>query len=189
MNIDEIYEPYVLYTEPGSVESLGWSSVEAQQTRFKIISEIGIENSDSVLDVGCGYGDFSYHVGGNYLGIDIRKHPIELAKEKYKLRKFEHKGVFAVEENFDWVVGSGIFCFNSETWERDTLKTLTKMYELSNKGVAVNFLSAVNEEHEPDTLVCKYPGEVIDKIVSKICHKFTVRHDYELQDFTVYLYK
>lgn len=192
MDINKTYEPFVKYANPGSVESLGWSSEDAQQIRFKVLTEIGIENSDSVLDVGCGYGDFSFNVGGRYLGIDLREHAIEVAKQKYNFRKFEQGDIFGVSEDFDWVIASGIFCFKYDEWEQDTLKTIKKMYELSNKGIAVNFLSACDN---PDSLDMpsgmKYvePGFLIDKIASKVCNKFTLRHDYELKDFTVYFYK
>jgi len=189
MDLNKIYEPYVKYATLGSVESLGWSSEDVQQIRFKIISEIGIENSDSVLDVGCGYGDFSYHVGERYLGIDMRDYAVEMAREKYKLRNFKPGSVFDVHGSFDWIVASGIFSFNYDNWEVDTITTIKKMYELANKGVAVNFLSAKDDLDTIGELRHEFPGFVIDKIIMPISNKFTLRHDYGLEDFTVYLYK
>lgn len=39
-------------------ESLGWGGgKERQYLRFKILSEIGLQVGDSILDVGCGFAD------------------------------------------------------------------------------------------------------------------------------------
>ena len=65
MNIDlnDIYSYFKDKNNQPTPESLGWSNYSAQQERFRVIKEIGIESEDSVLDVGCGYGDFSLFVG------------------------------------------------------------------------------------------------------------------------------
>ncbi|MDQ6966006.1 MAG: hypothetical protein Q9M23_03665 [Mariprofundaceae bacterium] len=42
------YHPNALY----------WSSREIQEIRFEVLAGIGIESGDSLLDVGCGFGDF-----------------------------------------------------------------------------------------------------------------------------------
>ncbi len=41
------YHPNALY----------WSTKEMQELRFKVLADIGIQSGDSVLDVGCGFGD------------------------------------------------------------------------------------------------------------------------------------
>ncbi len=63
------------------------------------------------------------------------------------------------------------------------------MYKLANKGVAINFLSAKDDLDSVGELRHEFPGFVIDKIIMPITDKFSVRHDYGLKDFTVYLYK
>ena len=45
-----------------SVKSLGWGSTESQEKRFKALSEVGIDNGDRVLDVGCGFGDLYFYL-------------------------------------------------------------------------------------------------------------------------------
>ena len=187
MDLHQIYASILDEKDPENVHSLGWSNYEAQQSRFRIIHEIGIVDGDSVLDVGCGYGDFSQFVCGDYLGIDLRSQAINIAKKKYKLRNFETKDVFSVCENYDWIVASGIFCFELDNWEEDTLNTLRKMYSICNKGVAVNFLSHIaTTKYEgmkyvkPDTLVT---------LIADLASGFTLRHDYDQEDMTIYLFK
>lgn len=195
MDLEEKYSDFVKYSPPMSVEALGWSNEEAQQKRFQVISEIGIKTNDSVLDVGCGYGDFSLYAGEEYYGIDIRKEAIETAKKKYKFEKFFQGDIFGTIQNFDWVVASGIFCFPQDNWEEYVYNTLSKMYEKCNKGVAVNFLSGIHynsgktlAEIEEYELKHAFPEDVI-RLLRDITNNFTIRHDYGFNDFTLYLYK
>ena len=187
MNLDKIYSSIIDNKNPATVESLGWSSQEAQQIRFKVISEIGIREGDSVLDVGCGYGDFSEFVYGEYLGIDLRSQATSIARKKYKLRNFKTSDVFSVHDKYDWVIASGIFCFENEKWEEETIRTLEKMYELCNKGVAVNFLSSIADFQYKGMRYVR-PEELF-KLFINLTLKFSIRHDYEQDDFTIYLYK
>ena len=60
MDLEKKYhEKFGNYT---GVKSLGWGNEETQKVRFKVLMEIsGLQITDSVLDVGCGYGDLSYY--------------------------------------------------------------------------------------------------------------------------------
>jgi ubiquinone/menaquinone biosynthesis C-methylase UbiE len=57
MNLSKKYKEKFGHLE--GVKSLGWGSDYSQQKRFDILLDIGLDINDSVLDVGCGYGDFS----------------------------------------------------------------------------------------------------------------------------------
>ena len=41
-----------------SIKSLDYRSETSQKTRFDVITQIGISNDNSLLDVGCGFGDY-----------------------------------------------------------------------------------------------------------------------------------
>ncbi|MDQ7001531.1 MAG: SAM-dependent methyltransferase, partial [Ghiorsea sp.] len=43
------YHPNALY----------WSGRDIQEARFEVLANIGIQPHDSLLDVGCGFGDFN----------------------------------------------------------------------------------------------------------------------------------
>lgn len=186
--INKFYYPFVEFCDPYSVESLGWSSVENQNRRFNILRQIGITAFDSVLDVGCGYGDFSKFAGKEYCGIDLRSHAISGANYKYPGKKFIQGDIFSVEDKFDWVVASGIFCHDYDKWEEDTLKTLQKMFSLCNKGIAANFLADSTEE-KGEELKYTNVGEITTKFIEKISPYFMVRQDYGIDDITMYIYK
>jgi len=170
------------------VKSLGWGSSESQQLRFKQLV-YGIYSGDSVLDVGCGFGDFyKFLKDGNtkfhsYAGIDINPDFIEVAKERWG-SMFKCKDIDAVNGKYDWVVASGIFCFKREDWFEHTLHTISKMFDRCNKGVAVNFLhGTLNEVMHPADV-----GHVVT-IANKLTDFYVVKKDYKANDFTVILFK
>lgn len=168
------------------VKSLGWGSSISQQLRFKVLTEIGINFQDSILDVGCVYGDFSINFE-NYLGIDLRLKAIDTARQNYPSRKFQCVDIKSIEDSFDWVVASGIFCFK-KNWKEITLETLNKMWSLSNKGIAVNFLSDLSNGKREIEMKYTKPSEIIN-MIQPLSSKFIIRHDYLPNDFTLYLYK
>jgi cyclopropane fatty-acyl-phospholipid synthase-like methyltransferase len=185
MDLNKVYDEFM--DETKSVKSLGWSSEEAQQARFKVISEMGIEENDSVLDVGCGYGDFSKFAGSNYKGIDMREVAIKEASNRYQDKNFSVNNIFDITDKFDWVIASGIFCFREDNWRKKTCNTMQQMFTLANKGIAANFL--VNYDGKQKFLKHTRPSEVMDHVIDKLGNKFVIRQDYLINDFTVYLYK
>lgn len=170
-------------------KSLGWGSQESQLVRFRILTEIiGFTDGDSVLDVGCGHGDFSTFFNDNYKGIDIRESVINISKQKYQHVQFETKTIFEENDNFDWIFGSGLFGFRHDDWSNYVFENLQRMYQLSNKGVAVNFLSTLSPGKKDPDMMYSHPSE-ISEIVSQITSKFIIRHDYRPNDMTVYIFK
>lgn len=124
--IDEIYKrKFFENMSIDDVKTLGWSSIKSQEYRFKILLEIGVSTDDTILDVGCGYGDLSKNVK-NYVGIDIRKLAIDIASKRYCDKKFFNCDIFEINDNYDWIIASGIFCFNSYDWYEYTKKQLIK---------------------------------------------------------------
>ena len=167
------------------VKSLGWGSDYSQQKRFDVLLDIGLDINDSVLDVGCGYGDFSKRLV-NYLGIDLREDAIIIARNKYSSVRFELKSIHNVSETYDWVFASGIFCFVDNFEETEGI--IKKMFDISKKGTAFNFLSDLTNKDRLDDM--KYTKiEEILPIIYKLTNKFTIKHDYLINDFTVYLFK
>ncbi|WP_419603095.1 hypothetical protein [Thiolapillus sp.] len=45
--------------------ALFWSNREIQEIRFRILLEAGMHSGESLLDVGCGFGDFSAWLAGH----------------------------------------------------------------------------------------------------------------------------
>lgn len=193
-NSDFYKNKFNLYGD--DVKALGWGSTKSQEERFEILSQIGICSGDSVLDVGCAFGDFYKFLENkqleiNYVGVDIKEEFISLALEKkYKNANFLVGDVHLIEDDYDWVVASGMFGLEYTSWEEVSYQTIKKMITISNKGVSINFLSTLSG-HQTEEDISKHvdPDFVLRTLIQPLSKKFVVRHDYRTNDFSVYLYK
>jgi ubiquinone/menaquinone biosynthesis C-methylase UbiE len=105
MNLYEFLEKPKIYNFLEKILSLGNKSCE------KCLSElIKSNNSDLLLDVGCGTARYAELFSGKYHGLDINKDYIDFAKQN-------HKGTFLVmdaadikfpDQTFDFVFNVGI---------------------------------------------------------------------------------
>ena len=94
-----------------------WASEESQYERFAIAASFLLPNC-SVLDVGCGTGDFyeflkSRYKGIRYKGVDFSELMIEKAKQKYN-SNFENADLSNIKEKFDYVFALGTFNLKSD---------------------------------------------------------------------------
>lgn len=48
-----------------SLQAVGWGSTESQETRFRVLTEIGLHPTSSILDVGCGMGGLYGYLASN----------------------------------------------------------------------------------------------------------------------------
>lgn len=170
------------------IKTLGWGSIKSQEIRFKILLEIyGFDKSDSILDVGCGYGDLSKFVE-NYTGIDIRKSAISNAIDMYPSINVSCATVFDITRKFDWVFASGVFSFFDKNWDINTKTVVMRMFDICKKGVAFNMLSNLTPFSRDSDMKYVDIAEILVWL-PEITHNFSIRHDYLKNDFTVYLYK
>jgi SAM-dependent methyltransferase len=176
------------------VRSLGWKSVEDQLIRFQVLGDIGALGGDLICDVGCGFGDlYPYLVNRfgslGYLGVDISGELLSLARARHADLRFLLADILdaAYTERADWYLLSGALNYKLENNLAFTERMLTRMFALCNKGVAVNFLSTyVNYQHPRN-----YHHDPTDvfRLAKGLTKRVTLRHDYPLWEFTVYLYK
>ncbi len=168
-------------------KGVGWKSFESQQIRFKVLSEIGDLRGKSVLDVGCGLGDFYRYLiplTTNYIGYDIVPEMVMVARRKYPGVNFFSE---FPNEKFDFVFASGVFNLPEEHWVDKTFNMISDMFDHCNIGVGINFLSDYSKTKDN---VSKYtnPSEIL-KFTSMLTGKWILRHDYKNNDWTIYLYK
>lgn len=168
-----------------------------QLFRFHFLSQINdFRSQDSVLDVGCGFGDLEPYLRstgwkGGYCGIDVVPELIREGKEKrpYLDLKLVDLQQEKLQERFDWAFCSGVF--NARTIATDPYEHLhsmiTIMCELTRKGVAINLLSP-HVDYQSDIGFHPEIGHIV-RIVASLTRRFTIRHDYMPYEFTVYLYK
>lgn len=194
---DPIHKNNHIYTKssqayPNDYRGVKWENALSQQIRFKILTQISplIYNS-SVLDVGCGLGHLVDYLNaqnftGHYKGIDLCNQMIILAKKKYPHLEFENNTIENIpEKSVDFVLASGIFAFVDYTQLQYIIALL---FSRANKGVAFNCLSLYTPEQkkEPE-LFYPNPSDVFD-LCKKLTPYVNLRHDYLVNDFTIYLY-
>ncbi len=178
-------------------KTLGWGGgKERQWLRFKILTEIGIRENDSVLDVGCGFADLYGYLtengwSGKYLGVDINPTLLESGRRQYPGVELRQADILcdSVENKFDWVIESGIF--NAKLEYEHNLKyienMMSRMFDLSVKGIACDFMSTYVDFQHPDAYHTD-PSDVI-RIGKRIGAGVIVRMDYLPYEFAVYFKK
>jgi len=181
-----------------SRQAVGWGSVQSQETRFRVLAEIGLNPASSILDVGCGLGDLygyltkNFNVHPSYLGIDITPAMIQAAQAKFPEGKFIVGDLLApgnVIPQVDFVLASGIFALLDI--DRDPYRIMRNliaaMFRLCRIGVAFNSLSSWTPNPEPRKFFVDPVAALT--MCREIAPWVTIRHDYMAHDFTIYLYR
>jgi len=175
------------------VRSLGWGDVESQRLRFKILTQIADLSGRRICDLGCGFGDLSAYLREHfkdvdYLGVDLSSKLIGEARRRYPGIPFEVRDILEepFQEKYDYVLSSGALSFKMKNHEHYIECMLNAMMAMSKKGVAVNFLSSY-ADYQLDKNFHLSPEKAI-KIGRTLTPFITIRHDYPLYEFTMYLY-
>lgn len=174
---------------------VAWGSRKSQEKRFEILSQIAELEGRSLLDVGCGTGDFygwlkARYEKFHYTGFDLAPSLIARAKRNYPRVRFEIRNILDYEKtkpSFDYVLSSGIFnrkIPNHKQFVRDTIR---KMFALCKKGMALNIMSKNADFKLSDEFYID-PKEMFD-FCFKLSGKAVLRHDYMPHDLTIYIYK
>lgn len=192
--IIERYEKrFSLYGD--DVRSLASGTRERQQMRFQVMLDLGIEPGSSILDLGCGLGDFyefleENGIDVNYTGYDLSPKFISAARKKYPQADFRIRDIQTDtdSQSFDYIVCTQVF--NNNLVHEDVLEVckdvLSICYKRATKGVAFDFLSTY-VDFKQDSLYYYSPHEIFSycKTLSK---RVCLRHDYPLFEFTIYIY-
>jgi len=178
-------------------ERVGWGSVESQNKRFKILTEIGDIDNCSVLDVGCGLGALYEYFCSNkfniaYTGVDINDRMIQVAQNRNPDVEFIKTNLVSDSNNFknrkfDYSFVSGAFNLSEEKHSNHLEQIFKTIFGMSNKGVAVNFLSIYADYFSPGEI---YHNPIVSlELALSISRKVVLRQDYMSHDFTIYIYK
>lgn len=180
-----------------SAQALYWSNREIQEIRFKVLSDIGIQSGDSLLDVGCGFADLKtwleqHGIFIQYSGLDLSPDLLNIANQRHENVTFLNQDIMQVDldnNTFDWLFLSGALNEVVDTTGEYAYAVITKMFSLCQKGIAFNLLSNRNPkmQHFPD-LQSHNPQDILTfcKNLSKNCQCI---EGYLDNDFTIYLYK
>ena len=167
--------------------AVGWlDGKQNQAKRFETLLDIGVQEGDSILDLGCGLGHMVEHlekIGLNvrYTGIDTNKRSIQQAYQ-FREATYIHGTIFDIQDRYDWGLASGVF--NVEFPKLEMLETISELLSKANKGVAFNLLS--NSANNNLT----YENYIPEEIVSHLKGDISIVENYGVEnDFTIYIKK
>jgi len=184
------------YSLPGTSRYKCWGNRGVQLMRFDVLAEIDDLTNKSILDVGCGLGEFYYCCKKKgveftkYAGIDVNPKIVEQANKQspeLNISCFDILDHTLDWVGFDYVIASGLFNFECVNWDKRTWLIMKECYRTSKLGVAMNFLRFRKEDQNPLAHYAKYRD--ILEIVEQFTNRYVLRCDYKQNDFTIYLYK
>lgn len=178
-----------------TAQALGWRDSSQQKLRFRLLAEAGALQGTSILDIGCGFGDlldYLTEAGGKdvrYTGTDLNPALIEVARKKHPAATFHATTDLSqfADGSQDYVFLSGLFNFKIEDNVGFMRSTVRESFRICRRGVAFNLLGSYvdfKEEH----LFYHREQDVFD-FAKGLTRFVTLRADYPLYEFTVYLYK
>ena len=170
-----------------SAEGAAWDSAHTQQRRFAaILSCLGEIGQDTLVDAGCGFGDFYLYLKTQnrlprqYVGLDLCAHMVKEAKARTGCRIVQKDILSQSLPRADWYVASG--SMNLLT-RMETQIFIQRCFQQSGKGFVFNLLHG--REREGEFSYWK-PHEII-----ALCKPFggeiSIKEGYLEGDFTVSL--
>ena len=176
---------------PGEIKGLGWGSLQSQQIRFNILLDGISEKSskDTILDVGCGYGDLSQYIDwtSHYMGIDLNPLMIQTAVMRYPQLSFKVADISDQKKSYDWILASGVF--NIKVMDNQTLLRvgIRNMWDHCKKGIVFNIVVTGSQVKGPDVYFYD-PAEILT-FCRTLTSSVTCRMGYLPHDATFYLYR
>ena len=174
--------------------SVGWKSAEQQHLRFRELTRNVSLTGQSIIDLGCGFGDFydflcsSSMAPSNYTGIDISDEMLRVARVKHSEFPevtFVNRPLMAVtDETYDFAVASGSLNYNLKIDMNMYLEDFVRIYHNRvQKGLLLNLLTTkvdyIQQMH------VHYSPDYVKELFLKYFEKVRVIEDYGLYEFTV----
>lgn len=204
INSDSILKRYMdIHTEKAEKAGLTsealWGSQKSQHIRFSVLEKLFLKNSEfSVLDLGCGLGDFCKYLFDNnfkriqYTGVDINRVFVDESQQRFPESTFIHGSIESIPIglNFDYVIASGIYNLGDSPAESAGffVEQFTQLFESINIGLAVNFLSAWSTKKD-NISTYHNPSEMLALCYQYFGPNIVIYHNYLPNDFTVFIYK
>jgi SAM-dependent methyltransferase len=180
-------------------EGMDWKDAASQRLRFQILCEVCDLRGRSLHEIGCGAGHLLDYlrengIAADYSGSDLSPAMVEAARRLHPGARFEQRDLLLEEPepSYDVVVCSGLFHVSlghaEPPWRRFVEETLRRMWSLCRVAIAFNRITDRVDWRVP-TLHYSSPGETLDFCRRELGRFVTLRHDYPLHEYTVYVYR
>lgn len=192
--VTEIDTGYLLH----SSEVVGYDTREHQWNTYRTVMAY-MSEGDSVLDFGCGRGDFKtvYESESgnelNYIGLELNQSMIDASAELYPNYDIQKTDWFNIPSALmaDWCVNihSLNLRYDADLTKDDTayrLATIKQMYTHANKGIIVMLASDIISKD--DGLIATNPGELLNW-AQKEFGNVALDHTFSDELFALIIYK
>jgi SAM-dependent methyltransferase len=171
------------------------TSARSQRWRFDMFAATaGDLTGRSVLDVGCGVGDFYPFLQGaapsaQYHGMDISPAMVRRASERFPEGRFEVADLLEgpAEMRWDHVVAFGVFNVRLEGADALLPRLLRRQFECARISAHVSLLTS--EFRGFDAKALHWDPRGLFDLALSITPYVVVRHDYLPHDFSVTLFR
>lgn len=175
-----------------------WNGPRSQELRFEQLLA-ALPDGDgvlSVLDYGCGYGGLLDSLTRvrerfRYQGYDVSASMVDEARERYGA---EERASFTTRiedlEPAEVTIASGIFNVKlnapDDEWRQYVYGTIAQMARLTTRRLAFNALTShADRDRTSSHLHYADPAELLDHCLRTYSRDVSLRHDYELYEFTL----
>jgi len=165
---------------------------ESQRKKFQVLSDSIDYSGRSVLDIGCGFADFSAflaqrHERVRYSGVDLSPSMIAKAREKNPEHDLQVMNILEEVGNqtHDVVTANGIFYLLGNDAPQLMRRLVKAMFERCREAVIFNSLSTWATIKEPD----EFYADPLETVAwcREISPSLVLRHDYLQHDFLIVL--
>jgi SAM-dependent methyltransferase len=178
-------------------QGVDWNGQASQNVRHQQFLRLFADAPDaSILDLGCGYGDFLRFLrgegyGGLYVGYDAAPGMIAEASRLHGLGPDRQWRVGASPvEVVDFAIASGIFNVKGDvsidSWARYVRDTVHILARAGRRGFAFNVLSLSSDpERRSPNLYYADPAEMLSYCLGRYGRSVALLQDYGLYEFTL----
>ena len=175
--------------------SLNSGSLEKQKIRHQVHASALLGSDPSVLDIGCGLGDFYQSLkedGRNcqYTGYDIVPEYVAECRKRYPEANFQVRDIFRedIDGAYETIVMSQLL--NNRYQKSDNLQVMKTALSLAFRhtriSVSVDMMSTYVDFQNPDLFY--YSPEEIFRFAKSITRRVVLRHDYRPFEFCIQLF-
>jgi len=197
-NALEIYDASIKEFGANTFDAVHWGNKQKALYRYKLIHyHMNNDSASTVLDVGCGNGEFLNFLNfsgfkGSYTGYDINEGFINSSKQTYSNLKdsFHVNDILddKINNTYDYVIVSGLFNTNygqDTQWVHTFIK---RLYELANKKVIFNAISTYTN-FKDDRMYYINPFEISEFIIKNLSDEIILEHGQVPYNFQITIVK
>lgn len=185
-------------------KGVDWPNEQDARIRYRVMLDLIRDNTTtaiSLLDYGCGLSHlYAYllekqHSNIHYTGLDISSRFIEQCRQKYPDNCYLQMDIMDDDNTlpqFDYIIANGVYTekkdLSYQEMETYFFASLKKLFDHAKYGLAFNVMSIFVDWQRDDLFHCSF-DKIAKFVRNEITKNFCFRQDYQLHEFTCYLYR